>query len=235
MTVDEEMDGWSYDDVLKELSFPFLRYRYKDGSRATLSAIVGVDGARMEDGHERGKDYESYTVIPGRYEHLMRCFMKTEHKGAQRLWHLAIQTMRMHFELHSVEDEQDYLSKRWELGMLETGDFILECLFLRDFFPDDVYPAHKLEEVMLLTMCWKPWDPDSQGDEICPTEYEDLAVDKIKQLHPQAAESIELFRVQIKMALPGFRLNTPAALGCVQGLVDGKAAEKFDMPKLELG
>ena len=68
-----------------------------------------------------------------------------------------------------------------------------------------------------------------------PTEYEYLALKMIKQLHPEAAESIELFRVPIKMALPGFRLNTPAALGCVQGLVDEKAAEKFDLPKLELG
>lgn len=84
MTLDEEMDGWTYDDVLKEWYFPFLRYRYKDGSRATSRAIVGIDGTRMEDGHERGKEYESYAVIPGRYKHAMRCFMKAEQPTVRR-------------------------------------------------------------------------------------------------------------------------------------------------------
>ena len=62
MTLNEEMDGWSHDDVLDEWCYPFLRYRCKDGSRDTYSLGVGVDGTRVVVRRERGKEYESCTV-----------------------------------------------------------------------------------------------------------------------------------------------------------------------------
>lgn len=231
MTLDEEMVGWSFDGVLNEWSFPFLRFRYKDGSRATSSAIVGVDGLRMEDGHERGKDYASCAVIPGRYEHAMRCFMKAERPAAQRLWNSAIEVMRLYVELSSAEDEQKVLARRWELGMLEIENFVEECQLLREYFGDVVYPVHRLEEAMLVTICSKPWE---LHEEIYSTDYDDLAVDMMKQLHPQSAGSLELFRAQIKLALPSFKLNTASALAYVEELVDRRAAEKFDLPDLGL-
>lgn len=228
----EEMDGWTYDTVLMEWSFPFLRYTYEGGFQTTSSLVVGIEGTRIEDGDERGQFYESYEVIPGRFEHALRCFMASEDIGLQRLWWLAIETMELYENHPDVHGYMEAAGRAWELRLLTVSETIEKYRTLHDCGAT-TFPAHRLADLMYLSICSAPWELDEEGETSDYLEgYEDMAVDMMKQLHPDAAEGLDVFRGQICQAFPGLRFNEPAARRYVAGLVEGQA-ERFDLPDLD--
>lgn len=232
MKATENMDGWTYDTVLMEWSFPFLRYTYEGGFQSTSSLVVGIEGARVDDGDERGQDYESYAVIPGRFEHALGCFMAAQDIGAQRLWWLALDTMGL-YELQP--DFQGYMTaagRAWELGLMTVSETIEKYRTLH-VCGATTFPAHRLDELMYLCICSAPWELDEEGETSDYIDgYQAMSVDMMKQIHPEAAAGLELFRGQIYSAFQEMKFNEPAARRYVVEMVEGQA-ERFDLPDLE--
>lgn len=230
MTLNEEMDGWTYDETLREWSYPFLRYTYDDGSKSTSCVVSGFDGVRIEDGHERGKDYKSFDVLEGRYNHAVACFNAAENPGAQRLWWLALDMMSLY--LNDLADI-DILGKAWTLKLVDVEGLIARYSGYSDAGTTH-FPTHRLEEIMYLAICSAPWDVlDNDEPSAYLHGYEKMAVDMLKQLYPNAADAVEVFREQLYQEFPRFKFNEPAARAYVEGIVMGMPKEQFELPALD--
>jgi len=233
MTLEEEMDGWTYDEVLKEWEFPFLRYRYKNGSRTTASVVVGFDGVRLEEGTERGCDYESYEVIPGREKLALDRFMSAETIGAQRLWWLALDTIDLYSAENDIDARTKACGRAFELGLIDIDSVIAAYHAFSDLGAK-FFPKYRLEELMYLCICSAPWQVlDNDEPMEYMREYEKMAVDMMAQIHPEAADGLELFKVQIWMEFPKFKFNEPAARRYINDMLR-MSGERFDLPDLDM-